>query len=220
MSKDISVHKLSALIENYQWREWPALPGQTNDIRCGVLVPVMFSDDITVFAGVRSRGLENHAGEICFPGGRPEDSDKDLQATALREAREEMGIQGAKILGRLSSMPLYTSNYRLEPFVGIIDGPTPVADGSELVEVLAVSMREILARPRINALAWDNEGVMSLSPVFELSGRLMFGATAYVLYEFMTLCSVLLQLEMPPMEEGPYTWPEIVESTKNQPSRL
>ena len=118
MSKETIESQLMILIQDYQWREWPALPGQTNDIRCGVLVPAVITDDIKVYAGVRSSGLDKHAGEICFPGGRPEPSDDDLVATALREAQEEMGISGARILGRLSSMPLYTSNYRLEPYVG------------------------------------------------------------------------------------------------------
>ena len=120
-----------------------------------------------------------------FSGGRPEACDLDLRATALREATEEMGISEARILGRLSSMPLYTSNYRLEPYVGAIDSMKPKADGNELVRVLEVSMREILGRSHINALAWDNHGERSLSPVFELEDRIMFGATAYVLYEFV-----------------------------------
>lgn len=214
MSKDIDVHQLSAQIKNYSWREWPALRGQTNHIRCGVLIPMRVDHDITVYAGLRSGGLEKHAGEICFPGGRPEKEDANLEATALREASEEMGISGAQLIGRLSSMPLYTSNYRLEPFVGIMGDELPVADGAELVAVLPVSMRELLSRPRINALAWDDNGTEKLSPVFELSNRLMFGATAYVLYELLTICAPILGVAIPPMEKGPYTWDDIVKSTK------
>ena len=217
MGKETLESRFTALIEDYQWREWPALPGQTNDIRCGVLLPTVFSNDIAVYAGVRSTGLEKHAGEICFPGGRPEACDHDLRATALREANEEMGISEARILGRLSSMPLYTSNYRLEPYVGAIDSMKPKADGNELVTVLEVSMCEILGRSHINALAWDNHGERSLSPVFELEDRIMFGATAYVLYEFIGLSAAALGLPMLEMQEGPYTWPDILESTKQLP---
>ena len=78
-------------------------------------------------------------------------------------------------------------------------------------------MRELLSRPRINALAWDDQGKKSLSPVFELEDRIMFGATAYVLYEFMTLAATVLKMDMPALEEGPYTWPEIMESTRRLP---
>ena len=218
MGKENFESQFLTLIQDYRWRTWPPLPGQTNHIQCGVLVPAEFNEDIRVYAGVRSSGLEKHAGEICFPGGRPEPDDADLMATALREAQEEMAISGARILGRLSSMPLYTSNYRLEPYVGVLrDGERPVADGSELVKVLPVSMNEMLSRPRINALAWDNQGERALSPVFELEDRIMFGATAYVLYEFMTLAAQAMERELPPLEEGPYTWPEIVESTRRLP---
>ena len=78
-------------------------------------------------------------------------------------------------------------------------------------------MLDLLSRPRINALSWDNQGKKSLSPVFELEDRIMFGATAYVLYEFMTLAAVVLGMDMPALEEGPYTWPEIMESTRRSP---
>ena len=217
MSKETYESQFMNLIQNYKWKEWPDLPGQSNDIRCGVLVPTVFTDDIQVYAGVRSSGLEKHAGEICFPGGRPEPGDPDLVATALREAHEEMNIRGARVLGRLSSMPLYTSNYRLEPYVGAMDGPKPVADGSELVKVIEVSMRDLLSRPCIHALGWDNQGERALSPVFELEDRIMFGATAYVLYEFLTLAAKVLELDVPALQEGPYTWPQIMETTRRLP---
>lgn len=202
--------KLMDTMGDYGFSEWPALPGQKNNIRCGVLVPAYVTDDITVFVGVRSRGLGQHAGEICFPGGRPEVQDENLQATALREAREEMGIESARIVGRLSSMPLYTSEYRLEPFVGLVDQPVDKPDGRELVEIVPISIRDMLSRSQIASLAWDNQGETPLAPVFDLGGRLMFGATAYAFFELLQVVAPLFDAKVPPLVEGPYTWPDVV----------
>ena len=216
MGKETLESRFTALLEDYQWREWPALLGQTNDIRCGVLLPTVFSNDIAVYAGVRSSGLEKHAGEICFPGGRPEACDYDLRATALREANEEMGISEARILGRLSSMPLYTSNHCLEPYVGAIDSMKPKADGNELVRVLEVSMRDI-GRSHINALLGTTTG----------SGhclRFLSWKTASCLEQPLT-CFTNVGLSAaalgPPMSRcrRAHTWPDILESTKQLPSR-
>ena len=86
-----------------EWEEWPALPGRTNHIRCGVVVPIRVeAGRPVVFAGARSQNLGKHAGEVCFPGGRPEPGDADFWATAQREASEELGITGLIQLGRLS----------------------------------------------------------------------------------------------------------------------
>jgi 8-oxo-dGTP pyrophosphatase MutT (NUDIX family) len=138
--------------------ELPALPGRRNHLRTGVLVPLVWrGDDVDCVLTVRSRQLRTHGGEVSFPGGRPE-GDESLDATALREAREELGIAEAEILGELSSVPLYTSDFRLFPFVAAIaDAPlTPSPD--EVAEVLTVSLGELLARDHFDAIAWDLGG--------------------------------------------------------------
>lgn len=95
----------------------------------------------------RSDALRHHAGQISFPGGGVEDQDASLEATALREAAEETGLDpaGVEILGRLPEVHIPVSNYLVTPFVGWWATPTPVAaDHSESVEVFRVPVAELL----------------------------------------------------------------------------
>lgn len=66
----------------------------------------------------RSKQLRAHAGQVAFPGGKPETGDADLVATACREAAEEVGLVGTpQILGRLDPVPTPTG-FLIHPFVG------------------------------------------------------------------------------------------------------
>ena len=75
----------------------------------------------------RSDRLAEHRGQVAFPGGRCDPDDPTPEATALREANEEIGLQPdqAKILGRLSNL-LTITNYSITPIVAIIAWPFPI----------------------------------------------------------------------------------------------
>jgi len=83
----------------------------------------------------RPQTLSHHPGEVSFPGGRPEPGE-DLLQTALREAREELGITPVRLLGRLSSRPVYTSHFRLEPWVAQVPGYPTDANPGEVARVV------------------------------------------------------------------------------------
>ena len=75
----------------------------------------------------RSDRLAEHRGQVAFPGGRCDPDDPTPEATALREASEEIGIQSnqVNILGRLSNL-LTITNYSITPIVAIIAWPIPI----------------------------------------------------------------------------------------------
>ena len=208
--------KIREILKSYPWQQIPALPGRTNKIQCGVLVPITFADNPKVYAGQRSMDLTNHAGEICFPGGRPEENDSNLQATAIREAEEEMGISDVEIMGRLSSIPVYTSDYRLEPFVGVLGQAPKLPDGNEIIRIHTIDLVEVLDRPCINCIPWPNDEGTHLSPVFEIDDRLMFGATAYVMLELLELVAPLVNRSTPERRPGPYTWDDVLSISKTK----
>ena len=137
--------RLRSLLDSAPPRRWPALPGRTNHLEAGVLVPLVWSDQPTILAILRAADLRRHANEVAFPGGKPEPEDSDIVATALREANEELGFDEVDVLGRLSSWPLYTSDYRLEPVVGVVHERQLVADPGEVAEVLRFDVRAWLA---------------------------------------------------------------------------
>lgn len=191
--------------------DWPALPGRTNHLRAGVLVPVRFGPRPVVVLTLRAATLRSHAGEVSFPGGKPDPGDADLVATALREAREELGLEGARVLGRLASIPLYTSDWRLVPYVAAIDDRPLRPDPAEVAEVLELDLLEVLARPALEAIPWEWEGEPRLSPVFPFAGGpVLYGGTAHAFLELLTLAAPLLGRAVPPLEAGTRTWDELL----------
>lgn len=78
--------------------------------------------ELTMLLTVRHADLRDHAGEISLPGGSRDASDTSLEATALREAWEEVGVEPStvSIIGTLDDTWIPVSNFELRPFVGTI----------------------------------------------------------------------------------------------------
>lgn len=84
-----------------------------------------------------------HSGQVAFPGGRPELGDRDLQATALREAQEELGIEpgSVRVIGELPVVETNVSNFAIFPFVGRLAArPQIRPQASEVDAVLDVPL--------------------------------------------------------------------------------
>ncbi|NOY90651.1 MAG: CoA pyrophosphatase [Deltaproteobacteria bacterium] len=206
LTPDALRHALSA----HGHVEVPALPGRSNHIRAGVLVPVSFGGDLEVILTQRAANLRQHAGEVCFPGGRPEEQDLSLEATALREAKEEIALSGAEVLGRLSSIPVYTSDHRLEPFVSTL-GTAPLRPApGEVARILKLNVEQTLRLPHLDSIPWEEGHMKHLSPVFHIEDALVFGATAYVLYELLGLIAPLLDLHLPKSVAGSLRWQDVL----------
>ena len=112
-----------------------------------VLVPIVARGGaMTVLLTRRTDGLARHAGQVSFPGGRAEAGDAAPVATALREAREEVGIAAASVAvaGRLEERPVGTG-YRIVPVVGLLADPPPfAADSREVAEIFEVPLPFVL----------------------------------------------------------------------------
>ena len=187
----------------------PPHAGRKNHRHAGVMVPLRWRTDLECLFILRAAHLRNHASEIGYPGGRPEPEDADIQATAVREAREELGITGAEILGRMSSVPLFTSDFRLEPFVAVLEQDTLTPDPGEVAEVLSLGIGAILSRPHIDAMPFTGWGTPMLSPVFEIGAHRLFGATAHSFLELLRILAPLMEREVPPLVPGRFTWRDI-----------
>ncbi len=204
--------ELRAALSRHELTEVAALPGRTNHLRAGVLVPLRWiDDDVRVILTLRSPHLSTHAGEISFPGGRVEEEDVNLEATAVREAREEIGLEDARVLGRLSSIPLYTSDYRLEPYVAHIPRHAELTPcPNEVSAIVDVSIRETLALKYLHGIPWTHDGQDFVSPIFEHETKPIFGGTAYALYELLQVIAPLFCLEVPPLQAGTYEWSDML----------
>ena len=197
-------------IAEHPLKEVPALPGRTNDQHAAVLVPIIWRPEPVALLTLRPKSLRAHAGEVCFPGGRPEPQDGSLRQTALREAEEEIGIRGVDVVGRLSAIPLYTSDYRLHPFVGYIEEQPLTPNPGEVERVLHADLAQILASKSIDAIRWEHRDVQSLSPVFVIDDCICYGATAYVMLELLTVVAPALRQTVPPLEPGRFSWEDVL----------
>jgi 8-oxo-dGTP pyrophosphatase MutT (NUDIX family) len=136
----------------------------------------------------RRADLRRHAGEISFPGGRKDETDADLAATALREAQEEIGLDPARVeLGdELPTTGTFVTGYRIHPFVGRIPHPGELnlrPNPTEVETVLTFSLevlRESYAMRRL-----IRRGVPIHTPTYEIEGHLIWGATARILGDFL-----------------------------------
>jgi 8-oxo-dGTP pyrophosphatase MutT (NUDIX family) len=107
-----------------------------------VLVPLVQRDVLTVLLTQRTDHLSDHPGQISFPGGRAELDDPDATATALREAREEIGLAAAHV-DVLGTMPTYTTGtgFIVTPIVALVrPGFELQADPFEVAEVFEVPL--------------------------------------------------------------------------------
>ncbi len=122
----------------------------------GVLVPVLITGgQARLYLTKRSSALKHHPGQIAFPGGKQDEGDADIVAAALREAKEEIGLDpgNVDVLGTLPAHETVTS-FTVTPVVGLIRAPfDPVPEAGEVDEVFTV--------PLVHVLTPDNYSVQS-----------------------------------------------------------
>lgn len=125
----------------------------------GVLIPVLLQPDgARVFLTRRSSQLRHHPGQIAFPGGKVDRSDISVQAAALREAQEEIGLDPAcvDVIGHLPDHETVTG-FMVTPIVGLVRSRfTPRAEVGEVDEVFDVPLSHVLdvARYSIERRRW------------------------------------------------------------------
>lgn len=112
-----------------------------------MLVPIsIVGDTPRVILTKRSSALKHHPGQIAFPGGKQDQGDADVTATALREAQEEIGLppELPQILGHLPTHETVTS-FTVTPVVAILRQPFQVIpEPGEVDEVFSVPLAHVL----------------------------------------------------------------------------
>ena len=152
-----------------------------------VLVPLYKHDgDLHLVFTRRRDDLRRHPGEISFPGGRQDEPDEDLVATALREAEEEIGlpVDAVEILGALQPTPTIATNYAIYPFVGRIEpGHVWKPSAAEVAAVLELSLSDLRAGYGRRRLL--RRGVPFRTDVYVVGENLIWGATARILGDLL-----------------------------------
>ncbi len=177
---------------------WP-LPDLPPDARPAAALLLLFptQDGPGLVLTKRASGLPQHAGQVSLPGGAVEEGER-VEAAALREAHEEVGVEAAavRVIGVLTPLHIPVSGFAVHPVVGLCDAaPEFRPEDREVERVFAVTLRELADPARVRRTTRTRDGVTYDVPYFDLAGEMVWGATAMILAEFLQV-----------LGEGPDPW--------------
>ena len=151
-----------------------------------VLVPIIRRSVPTVLLTQRTEHLPRHAGQVSFPGGRAQEGDVSLVETALRETKEETGIDPSfvTILGFLDAYETGTG-YAILPVVGMLqEGFALTPDANEVAHVFEVPLDFLLEPSNRQMTTREFQGRSRTFYSFTYDGNYIWGATAAMLVNF------------------------------------
>jgi 8-oxo-dGTP pyrophosphatase MutT (NUDIX family) len=163
--------------------------------QAAVLVPIVTRDEPTVLLTERSAQLTHHSGQVAFPGGRVDPEDANIQAAALREAWEEVGLS-AEYIEVLGTLPTYTTitSFIVTPVVALVRPDFRLTiNVNEVAEAFEVPLAFLMnpAHHRRHTMTDDGRSRQWLSMPYQdgVHERFVWGATAGMLrnlYRFLS----------------------------------
>jgi 8-oxo-dGTP pyrophosphatase MutT (NUDIX family) len=165
------------------WFKMPLRPA-------GVLVPLTErGGGLHMLLTERTHTVRDHPGQVAFPGGMVEPEDADLQATALRESEEEIGLlpKQVEVIGYLPPQAVITG-YAVLPVVGFFDPAfEPVTDPAEVAGVFEVPLEFLLEQANLIRVDREKNGVMLPTYEYHYDGHRIWGATALMIRMFIDM---------------------------------
>ena len=156
--------------------------GHEGKTRAAVLVPLLpVGGAVHLLYTRRAASLPHHQGQVAFPGGTHDpDRDTSPEATALREAHEEIGLrpEDVRVLGALDDIETMTSRFVITPVVGMAPHPyawTPCP--REVDSIFTVPLADLLAPGAERCETWDFGGRSVPIDHFPVAGQVIWGAT-------------------------------------------
>ena len=151
---------------------------------------LIFQENNEWFTLLIKRAIDgySHSGQMAFPGGRFENSDINLEKTALRETHEEIGIPESmvQVLGKLSTMYIPVSGHRVIPYVGYMEKlPELVLDKVEVDSTFKIPIKDFQnpKSKKLDKLLPRNRDVDV--PYYSIQNQVIWGATAMIIAEFL-----------------------------------
>ncbi len=163
---------------------------QTSDFRnSSVLVPIIaWNGQMEVVFTLRTEGIK-HGGQISFPGGGKE-GDESIETTALREAREEIGLveDSVNVVGVLTPLYINHSGNMVVPVVGFIEQEQKfVPNPNEVEEIFTIPLSDLIEQKNHIREEWNLRNIQYNVPFWDLHRVPLWGATAMILSEFIEL---------------------------------
>ena len=132
-----------------------------------------------------------HSGQISFPGGQWEQADQDFLETALRESKEEVGLEASLLseVRPLTDLYIPPSNFWVQPFLALADElPELTAEEKEVAEIHLFDINELLEENSVKVTEVQiSNGMTIKSPAYVLGQRKIWGATAMITSEILAM---------------------------------
>ena len=167
-------------------RSWPGTMGDARPAAVLVLVVPTPVDEAAVVLIERSTGGRHHSGEVSFPGGRAEDADDDLVATAIREAEEEIGLDAGaadlRVAGTIEPFWIPVSNFSVTAVVAVAaHRPILVASPDEVAMIVEAPFSLFVPPAPIEIVERELGGWRLRYGGYRIGGLHVWGATARIL---------------------------------------
>ena len=140
-----------------------------------------------------SNDNDRHKGQISFPGGQLEPTDESLEACALREAHEEVGVlpHQVQVIGKMTDLYIPVSNFHVFPFLAWTDTPPQyqrqISEVKQIIETPLSILQDLSNRKLTDMSVYGGTMVMKDVPYFDVFGKIVWGATAMMLSELLEL---------------------------------
>lgn len=161
--------------------------GATGLVPASVLVPIVIRDaGPTMLLTERTAHLNDHAGQVSFPGGSAEQDDADVVATALRETEEEIGLdrRHVEVVGRLPDYPTVTG-FNVAPIVALVQPPFALTlDAFEVAEAFEVPLGFLLDPANHERREIVMDGFVRHFLAMPYGAHFVWGATAAMIRNF------------------------------------
>jgi 8-oxo-dGTP pyrophosphatase MutT (NUDIX family) len=157
--------------------------------KAAVLIAITDSDDPELIYTLRSNKVGSHGGEVSFPGGMYEVEDKNLETTALRESKEETGLDITKvdILGPIDTV-VSRFNISVTPYVGIVPNNIELNNNSDEIEAcFKVPLSFLLQDKRHRNDEIKRNGDIFFMPAYEYDSYIIWGLTAMMTVDFLNI---------------------------------
>lgn len=187
-----SPEKLKAFIRQKlsDYRPRTFLFSDKASVPAAVLVPLFFKEgEAHLLFTKRTELVAHHKGQISFPGGRRDETDKDLLHTALRETEEEVGVkpEDIQVLGRTDRF-LTNTFFLVSPYVGFYSYPYPyVISTGEIDRLIEVPLLHLLQPDVFEVKPLTKNGYKWMIHYYRYNGDVIWGVTGFLLSNFISL---------------------------------
>ncbi len=196
MSADHLIYTIKDILARHRPKEIEAEGGDYR--HAAVLVPLLLDQEhCCVLFTKRTEMVDQHKGQISFPGGAVDETDSSVEHTALREAEEEIGLRPSEVLvlGRLDDTLTIVSNYIIHPVVGVVPNDYEYQLNSfEVDKILKVPLAQFRSCSTEEEGRFTYLGTTYATPCYKYDGEVIWGATARIMTNFMEVVGKKLLL--------------------------